>query len=234
MTVGRRSRVERRVQSRAAVICDAQGVLMNIKELFFGLLVACALIWPLVVAAGEAVEPREEKSIAEPVALAAKFQQELAGKLQAAMQAGGPVEAVAVCKDEAPAIASRLSRESGWQVKRVGTRVRNALTGMPDAWEQQELRRFAELLRNGESAATLERLAIVDQPEGQVVRYLKAIVTAPQCLVCHGARDAQPAGLRAILEREYPHDAATGYAAGDLRGAFSLQRMLPLPAANEQ
>jgi hypothetical protein len=31
------------------------------------------------------------------------------------------------------AIASRLSRESGWQVKRVGTRVRNPLTGSPSS-----------------------------------------------------------------------------------------------------
>ncbi|MEO8443729.1 MAG: DUF3365 domain-containing protein [Gammaproteobacteria bacterium] len=169
----------------------------------------------------------EAGGMAEPAALAAQFQQALAGKLQAAMKVGGPVGAIAVCKVEAPAIASRLSRRSGWQVKRVGTRVRNPLSGLPDAWEQHELSRFQQRLQSGESAAKLEELAIVDGPQGPVVRYMKAIVVAPQCLACHGAREAQPQKLRAALARDYPHDAATDYALGDLRGAFSLQRLVP-------
>jgi hypothetical protein len=171
----------------------------------------------------------EAGGIAEPAALAAQFQQELAGKLQAAMQAGGAVNAIAVCRDEAPAIASRLSRQSGWQVKRVGTRVRNPLTGVPDAWEQRELAQFQQRLKGGETAQQVETLQIIDGPQHQVVRYMKAIVMAPQCLACHGPRDSQPLALRAALEHHYPHDAATGYAAGELRGAFSLQRQLPVP-----
>jgi hypothetical protein len=167
--------------------------------------------------------------IAEPAALAARFQQELGAKLQAAMQSGGPVNAIAVCRDEAPAIASRLSRNSGWQVKRVGTRVRNPLTGVPDAWEQRELAQFEQRLRGGEAADQIEKLEIVAGPQAQTARYLKAILVAPPCLACHGARDAQPPALRAALERDYPHDAATGYSPGELRGAFSLQRQLPTP-----
>lgn len=166
---------------------------------------------------------------AVPAALAAQFQQELAGKLQAAMQAGEPVNAIAVCRDEAPAIASRLSRQSGWQVKRVGTRVRNPLTGMPDAWEQQQLAQFQQRLQSGEPAGQIDSLETVDGQHGQIVRYMKAIVTAPPCLACHGAPAAQPEALRTALARDYPHDAATGYAAGELRGAFSLQRLLPAP-----
>lgn len=171
----------------------------------------------------------EAGGIAAPAALAAQFQQELAGKLQAAMQAGGPVNAIAVCRDEAPAIASRLSRRSGWQVKRVGTRVRNPLTGMPDAWEQRGLAQFQQRLQDGEAAKQIDTLEVTEGPQGQSVRYMKAIVTAPQCLACHGAPESEPPALRAALERDYPHDAATGYAAGELRGAFSLQRQLASP-----
>ena len=60
----------------------------------------------------------------EAAGIADRFQAELQGRLQQAMAAGGPVEAVRVCQVEAPAIASRLSRETGWQVRRIGTRVR--------------------------------------------------------------------------------------------------------------
>lgn len=167
--------------------------------------------------------------IDEPAALAAQFQQELGGKLQAAMQAGGPVNAIAVCRDEAPAIASRLSRQSGWQLRRVGTRVRNPLTGLPDAWEQQQLAQFQQRLQSGEAAGQIDKLETVDRPGGQVVRYMKAIVVAPPCLGCHGAPAAQSEALRAALARDYPHDTATGYAAGELRGAFSLQRPRQTP-----
>ncbi|MCL4779985.1 MAG: DUF3365 domain-containing protein [Gammaproteobacteria bacterium] len=171
----------------------------------------------------------EAGGIDEPAALAARFQQELAGKLQAAMQAGGPVNAIAVCRDEAPAIASRLSRQSGWQLRRVGTRVRNPLTGMPDAWEQQQLAQFQQRLQSGEAAGQIDKLATVDGPGGPVVRYMQAIVVAPPCLACHGEPATQPEALRAALARDYPHDAATGYAAGELRGAFSLQRPRQAP-----
>ncbi len=171
----------------------------------------------------------EAGGIAEPAALAARFQQELSAKLQAAMQSGGPVNAIAVCRDEAPAIASRLSRQSGWQVKRVGTRVRNPLSGVPDDWEQRELAQFQQRLRGGEAPNQIDRLEIIDDAQGQTARYMKAIVTAPPCLACHGARDAQSPALREALERDYPHDAATGYAAGELRGAFSLQHQLTKP-----
>lgn len=33
--------------------------------------------------------------------------------------------------------------------------------------------------------------------------------------------------LRAALKADYPHDTATGYKIGELRGAFSLKRAAP-------
>ncbi len=161
-----------------------------------------------------------------PADIANRFQVELAEKLQTAMKSGGPVQAVTVCKDAAPAIASRLSRESGWQVKRVGTRVRNSLTGLPDDWEQLQLADFAERLSAGEPANEIAEFNATVGPRGRTERYMKAIVMGPQCLACHGPRATQAPALRAALDREYPHDAATGYAAGELRGAFSLQRIV--------
>lgn len=45
--------------------------------------------------------------------------------------------------------SGRLSRERGWRVTRVGTRVRNPLLGKPDAWEQQVLAGFTERAAKG-------------------------------------------------------------------------------------
>jgi hypothetical protein len=163
----------------------------------------------------------------EAESLANRYQSELQAKLQAAIANGGPVNAITVCRDEAPAIASRLSRESGWQLKRVGTRVRNPASGAPDEWEQRQLADFQRRLAAGTPAGALTVLTTVDEPRGRAVRYFRPIMTAPLCLTCHGAADAQPGELRAALQLHYPHDAATGYAAGELRGALSLRRGLP-------
>lgn len=163
----------------------------------------------------------------EARALVATFQQELVAKLTAAMASGGPVRAIEVCKTEAPSIAARLSRESGWQVKRVGTRVRNPMSGMPDAWEQEQLADFARRLEAGEAPATLARFAETNEPSGRMQRYVQAIPVAAQCLACHGDPASQSPELRQALQSAYPHDAATGYRQGELRGAFSLKRAAP-------
>jgi hypothetical protein len=51
---------------------------------------------------------------------------------------------------------------------------------------------------------------------------MKAIPTAPLCLTCHGT--AIEPRLQAELTALYPQDLATGYQAGELRGAFVALR----------
>jgi SOUL heme-binding protein/Protein of unknown function (DUF3365) len=162
--------------------------------------------------------------VAEAGARANRLQAELSAKLQAAIGAGGPVAAIAVCKLEAPAIAARLSGD-GWQVRRVGTRVRNPASGRPDAWEQAALEQFARRLRAGEPAEGLSVAAVVEDAGGATrLRWMRPIMTGALCVTCHGAVESQSPGLRAALRREYPQDAAVGYAPGELRGAFSVSR----------
>lgn len=160
----------------------------------------------------------------EAVALVQRFASTLQSELVAAMADGGPVNAVHVCRDVAPAIAAELSRESGWQVRRVSLQVRNPAIGMPDAWEQRQLKAFATALEEGASMP-LRHFERVDEPAGTALRFMQAIPTKGHCLACHGPVDQQPQALRAVLAEQYPHDQAVGYQAGSLRGAFSLKRM---------
>jgi Protein of unknown function (DUF3365) len=192
-------------------------------------LTACATPQPLPAV--------DEAALAtEADLLAARFQQELGHQLTAAMARGGPVAAVDTCRVEAPRVAAQLATASGWSVRRVGTRVRNPATGAPDGWERAQLGRFAASLASpagtGSGASGLTALTVERGRGAPRFRYMKAIVTAPQCLACHGARSAQSAELRAALGRNYPQDSALDYSAGELRGAFSLTRPLPVgPAA---
>ncbi len=83
--------------------------------------------------------------------VAVSFVKELGAALMREMTKGGPMEAIKVCAELAPEITGRLSREQGWRVTRVGTRVRNPLLGMPDAWEQKVLAEFDERTAKGEA-----------------------------------------------------------------------------------
>lgn len=153
--------------------------------------------------------------------------QELSGALQSAMRKDGPSAAVAVCRDIAPAINSRLSLENGWRVTRVGTRVRNPLLGTPDAWERDVLNKFARRQQAGEALPEINHAEVTGSGEHRQFRYMRAIGTQPACLACHGSAEQIDGDIKAMLDKHYPHDQATGYKAGELRGAFSVSQPYP-------
>ncbi|MGA7802115.1 MAG: DUF3365 domain-containing protein [Gammaproteobacteria bacterium] len=157
------------------------------------------------------------------------FLQQLGSTLKQEMKAGGPPEAIKVCRQVAPQLAGDISRENGWRVTRVGTRVRNPLLGMPDAWEQRVLGQFQVRAAKGEPLQTMSFSEQVREPDGLYFRYMKAIGTQPLCLTCHGAPEQIPESVQAVLRSEYPLDRATGYQAGELRGAVSIKQPLAIP-----
>jgi hypothetical protein len=158
---------------------------------------------------------------AEAKVLIAKLQSTLQGELMIAMREGGPVKAIEVCRDRAPKVASDLSHESGWIVARTALKVRNVLNA-PDAWEKKVLEEFAARAAAGEDVATLEKSGVVEAGGTKTFRFMKAIRTGEPCLACHGA--TMKPELEAKVKGLYPEDKATGFAAGDLRGAFTLQK----------
>lgn len=142
------------------------------------------------------------------------FASELKGELTEALAEGGPANAIHICRDVAPAIAARLSRTSGASVGRTSLRFRNP-GNLPEPWQRPRLERFDDLDADAE-AGKLEAYEEAPAP-GVAARYMKAIPTQPACLACHG----EPAGeVREALAEAYPHDRATGYEEGEIRGAF--------------
>ncbi len=147
--------------------------------------------------------------------LAARLQQQLGARLVSALSAGGPAEAIEACRVDAPEIAQRLSGEAGARVGRTALKVRNPANAS-DPEQQAVMHEFARLLDLG--AGPPERFDI--RSDGGA-RYMRAIVTQPMCLACHGASLAPE--VSAALARLYPQDQATGFAAGELRGAFVIE-----------
>ena len=155
-------------------------------------------------------------------ALADQLMSELKAELGKAMQQGGPVAAVAVCKSRAPEIAARLSASSGADVGRTALRLRNPANA-PDDLERAVMQGFAAGLSSASPAATVPPEAIFESRSARGIerRYLRAIVMEPVCLACHGATLAPE--IAAAIAREYPQDTATGFETGQLRGAVTVR-----------
>ena len=163
-------------------------------------------------------------SITEARAQASQMIQQLGAALKKELAANGPDGAVSVCRETAPAIAGELSRKSGGRVARVSLKTRNPLLGDPDAWEQEVLTEFDRRAAAGERIESLEYSAMVDEPRGRYFRYMKALPVQPLCLSCHGAVENIPDDVKARLAIDYPHDHATGYVVGQVRGAVTIKQ----------
>ena len=83
----------------------------------------------------------EEECIIASRSVVKQFGGELKSELKEAMQSGGPIQAIDVCKKIAPKIAARASEQTGWRVGRTALKVRNS-ANTPDAWERRVLEDF--------------------------------------------------------------------------------------------
>jgi hypothetical protein len=163
-----------------------------------------------------------DQDLQEARSLVKTFGSDLKAALKPAMKTGGPVNAINVCHLQAGPISETVSAQSGWHVRRTSLKVRNS-NNIPDEWELKTLLQFEQRKAAGEDLKTMEYSELITQQNQSISRYMKAIPTADLCLKCHGSQldDAVTAKLKAL----YPDDQAVGFSLGDLRGAFSLQKI---------
>lgn len=147
--------------------------------------------------------------------IAHAFGSRLKAALQAGIAEGGPVAAIRVCQEEAPAIAAGVSAESGADVGRTALRVRNP-SNVPDDYERETMEDFAARLE-ADPDQVPETVDVL--PDGRV-RYMRAILTDGVCLACHGP--ALAPDVAAAIDARYPDDRARGFTAGQMRGAFTV------------
>jgi hypothetical protein len=149
-------------------------------------------------------------------AAAAELGKRLKARLMESIGSEGPVAAIRVCSEEAPEIARQVSADSGLAVSRTSLKVRNP-DNAPDARERAVLELWRNKVEAGTPPSALEPFA----SDSDDFLWMKPIVAEPPCLMCHGS-DVPEAVADAIAAR-YPQDRATGYSAGDLRGAFVVR-----------
>jgi hypothetical protein len=166
--------------------------------------------------ASEQAQGPEPAFVQEASQLANTYQANLQAELSAAMTQVGPVGAIGVCQSVAPAIAADLSSKGNLAVSRIARRNRNpdnAVPGELDALYQQLER---EPLRDGKPH-------VVTATIGEREVFMRALPMKDEpCSQCHGTSIAPE--VKAAIDANYPDDRATGFAAGDLRGAMLVTR----------
>ena len=194
-------------------------------------LIGAILVWGFAQA--EAVPGPKQQAGQNPGAIDAEaeierarsaigeFASALQSELKSAMKEGGPVNAIGVCKTEAMTITQTVAADQGLQLSRVSMRNRNP-SNAPLDWQKTVLESFEGRKNSGENPASLTWHEITEIDGRQQFRFMKAIPTAPICLQCHGSSIAP--GVKARLDELYPQDKATGFEAGDIRGAFVVTR----------
>ena len=182
-------------------------------------IIAAVLLTPVLARA-------EDAWVAEARQLATSVPPRLLAVLNREIEQGGAVQAIGACQLQAPEMARQASEASGWKVRRVSLRERNP-KAVPDAWERAALEEFDRRVAAGEPPMALEKAERVEAGGTATLRYVRALPVAPLCLQCHGETAQMDAGVKARLGQLYPHDRATGYAVGQVRGVITLSKPAP-------
>ncbi len=144
----------------------------------------------------------------------------LGTQLKAAMEAGGPMAAVGVCKNIAMPLTDATSESfEGLSIRRTSLKVRNPQNA-PDALDRQVLER----LQAQAAAGKLSPDGFMETPaSGGAPRFYKPLIVQELCLNCHGSHETMKPELVTLLEKEYAEDQAHGYQAGDFRGVIRVE-----------
>jgi hypothetical protein len=158
-----------------------------------------------------ATEPRTNRRQQQHVAVAAReaLFQRLQARLAEVLPEAGPVEAIEVCKSDAPRLAEQVGQEYGVVIGRTSHRLRN-----PDNAPRPWARSLVEL-RPEEP----EFIGLSNDRLGALL----PIRLNEACLLCHGPREQIPDDVQTALATHYPHDQATGFREGELRGWFWIE-----------
>lgn len=170
--------------------------------------IAWSALLALPVVSGTALS--QEEDVAHGAKLLAPLKKQLKQSLIAGMQ-NGPLSAISICKNEAPAIAASLSVD-GVDIGRTSHRLRNPANSAPE-WVDPILKEYL--------SAESDRAPKVVSMENNRQGYIEPIVVAPLCLACHGETLAPD--VAAHINEAYPEDEATGFGVGDLRGVYWVE-----------
>ncbi|HKK79447.1 MAG TPA: DUF3365 domain-containing protein [Phaeodactylibacter sp.] len=141
----------------------------------------------------------------------------LSGQLKSALQEGGVPNAVRYCNTVAYPLVDSLSEVYNASIRRASDKVRNPKDA-PTPLEQEVLDTYHAQMAAGEQPKP-----VVRQLQSGEIAFYAPIRMQELCLNCHGKLgETLKKEDYAVIKELYPEDEAIGYAAGDLRGIWSI------------
>jgi len=183
------------------------------------LILSAALLATNVMATSDS----EQQFIADSKKLIKSLASDLKHTMISAVRSGGFEKAISACQSQAPIIKKSHNQDSDLKIKRTSLKLRNP-NNRPDDWERQVLLAFEQKKQAGISIGKLEYSEVIKTDTTLEYRFMKAIPIKSVCLKCHGDESHIAAPVAAALKQQYPLDNATQFKAGDIRGAFSVNR----------
>ncbi|MBN2815631.1 MAG: DUF3365 domain-containing protein [Campylobacterales bacterium] len=139
----------------------------------------------------------------------------LGTNMQQHMKAGGPMDALDFCSNEAYSLTESVNKklQEGVTVKRVSSKFRS-LVNKPSTDEQKVLEKLQAQQDAGEK---LPPYVLKQVNQNSYKFYKPLIIEKEVCLKCHG--NVTDKHLKDAIEARYPDDKAMHYKLNDLRGA---------------
>jgi hypothetical protein len=132
---------------------------------------------------------------------------------------GGYEAAAEFCSMSAYDLTDSLANEYKIFLKRVSNKNRNP-NNAPSNLEKQILEAYEYSVEQGDEIGTNVQFI---RP-GDTILYNNPIrIPSEFCLNCHGDQKQISEEVQTILKADYPHDKATGYKVGELRGMWSVK-----------
>ena len=147
-----------------------------------------------------------------------KLKTTLGKKLKKNMKKGGPEQAAIFCSNQAIDLTHsvNISFANDTHIRRISLKERNSANS-PKSDEREVLLKIQKDYDSGKTVETL----IVKKIYDDTYKVYKAIfIDKEVCLKCHGDITKRDKKAYKIIQKDYPHDKATNYKMGDLRGAF--------------
>lgn len=142
----------------------------------------------------------------------------LSSNLQTAMQQGGVSNALPFCSLAASPLTAGMAGKHGVTIRRVTHKPRNP-AGRADATESAILKHFEATLTGTNPPPPF----VTNFTASTATFFAPILLSNELCLKCHGelGRDISTENV-AVIRHLYPHDEATGFKLGQLRGAWRI------------
>lgn len=124
--------------------------------------------------------------------------------------------AVRFCAENAQSLTDSISKELGYNVKRISPKNRNS-KNETSKMDLNAYRHFEKTKSDGEMATHYF-------DELNQTYYKPIILGMPLCLKCHGNIENRDANAYALIKELYPNDEAIDYNVGDLRGVWKVTK----------